>query len=967
MKLSLLVACLVAGSTSSLAFAGDAAVVNPKTSPKVVATKGAKQFAPKGSQSNLTAPGSGQQAGGPQLIPSTLAIGNSDDCTTAKGIVGTGTFAYDSSAATTGAQGQAEAACLFFGSTTIDRDVWFNWTAPLSGVASLTTCGLTTHDSKVAIYNGTGCPTSSAIACNDDACPGFQTTVQWTAVAGSPYIIQVGSFPGAAGSVANFSLNVSAPATNDNCTGAVALTGTGTFTYDSTAATTGTQGQAEALCLFFGSTVIDRDVWFTWTAPSSGNAVLENCSTTHDSKVAIYNGAGCPTGSAIACNDDACGLRSTVSWPATAGSTYTIQFGSFPGAAGFNGTFSINVLPPITNDNCTAPIALAGAGPFTFNQLGATTGVQGQGEALCNFFGSTVIDNDVWYTYTAPVSGNGIIDFCGNTVDTKVAIYAGTGCPTPGSAIACNDDSCGLQSQVVFCATAGTTYLIQVGTFPGVAGGSGSFLVSVVPSGPANDECAGAIALGATGPYTFDNSTATTSCVGQGNAICTFFGSPAMETDAWYTWTATSSGTATLTTCGFTSIDTKVAVYAGAGCPTAAALACNDDACPGFQSTVCWPVTAGQSYTIQVGVFPGAAGGIGSMDITVAAANACILDDGSTENLLGWTAGGEMVWMNSFGTVGGNTTINSVDVAWGSLAFPGFNPPNGTAATVAIWADGPTQDGDPTDATLVSLIPTTIANVDTDTFNTISITPVTVSGIFFVGAGLIHTAGQYVAPMDQGCAPANRAWFFGDNTGAPVNYTNPGANTIPPLSFTGSGFPAVVLVRPGCSSGPATFACDPGAAGVINCPCGNAPAASGRGCNNSLATGGATITATGSASLAAPTVQFITGSQTANGTTILLQGTAQLAAGVPFGQGVRCVGGSLKRLYVKSPGGTGGITAPNGTTDLSIPARAAVLGDVIAPGSTRFYMAYYRDPIVLGGCAATSTFNSTPMGIVVWN
>jgi hypothetical protein len=966
MKLSLLFACLVAGTTTSVAWAGDAAVVNPKTSPKVVATKGGKQYPAKNTQLGLTAPGAGQQAGGLAFTPSTLAIGNSDDCSTAKGLIGTGTFAYDSSAATTGAQGQAEPACLFFGSTTIDNDVWFTWTAPSSGVATWSNCGVTTHDSKVAVYAGSGCPTGAALACNDDACASLQTQVQWNVTAGSSYTIQVGSFPGAAGTAANFSLGVAAPAANDSCTTPVALTGAGPYSYDSTAATTGAEGQSEGACLFFASTTIDRDVWFTWTAPTSGNALLANCGTAHDSKIAVYAGAGCPTGAALGCNDDACGLQTQVVWPVVAGQTYTIQLGSFPGAAGASAAFTINVLPPVTNDDCTAPIALSGAGPFTFNQLGATTGAQGQTEASCLFFGSTTIDNDVWYTYTAPISGNGVIDFCGNTTDTKVAVYVGSGCPAPNTAIACNDDACGLQSQVTFCATAGTTYLIQVGTFPGVTGGTGTFLVNVVPPGAANDECGGAIALGATGPYSFDNSTATTSCVGQSNAICTFFGSPAMETDVWYTWTATSSGNATLTTCGFTSIDTKVAVYSGAGCPTGAALACNDDACPGFQSTVCWPVTAGQSYTIQVGVFPGAAGGIGSFDITVAAANPCVIDDGSTENLLGWTAGGEMVWMNSFGTVGGNTTITSVDVAWGSAAFPNFGPANGSAATVAIWADGPTQDGDPTDATLVSLIPTTVANVDTDSFNTIAIAPVTVNGIFFVGAGLIHTAGQFVAPMDEGCAPANRAWFFGDNTGAPVNYTNPGANTLPPASFTGLGFPAVVLVRPGCSSGPATFACDPGSGGVISCPCSNPASGSGRGCNNSFNTGGATITATGVASLAASTVQFITSSQTANGTTILLQGNNQIAAGVPFGQGVRCVGGTLKRLYVKSPGGTGGITAPSGA-DLDIPNRSANLGDVIAPASTRYYMAYYRDPIILGACSATSTFNSTPMGIVVWN
>lgn len=167
------------------------------------------------------------------------------------------------------------------------------------------------------------------------------------------------------------------------------------------------------------------------------------------------------------------------------------------------------------------------------------------------------------------------------------------------------------------------------------------------------------------------------------------------------------------------------------------------------------------------------------------------------------------------------------------------------------------------------------------------------------------------------------------------------------------------------SVNPLTVYCEAGTGGVIACPCGNPPAGPARGCDNSLATGGSQLNASGAANLAADTLVFTTNSQTNNGTTILLQGTSAIATGVNFGQGVRCVGGSLKRLYVKSPGGTGGITAPVGA-DLSVSARSAALGDTIVAGSTRYYMAYYRDPIVLGGCAANATFNATNALQVAW-
>lgn len=158
--------------------------------------------------------------------------------------------------------------------------------------------------------------------------------------------------------------------------------------------------------------------------------------------------------------------------------------------------------------------------------------------------------------------------------------------------------------------------------------------------------------------------------------------------------------------------------------------------------------------------------------------------------------------------------------------------------------------------------------------------------------------------------------------------------------------------------------CDPGSGGVSSCPCSNPPAGAGRGCDNSAATGGASIGASGTPSLGADTVVFATAGQRPNGATILLQGTSTIPAGVVLGQGMRCAGGVLKRLFLKSASG-GSITVP-GAGDPSISARSAALGDPISPGSQRHYLAYYRDPIVLGGCSPLSTFNATDGFTIQW-
>jgi hypothetical protein len=163
-----------------------------------------------------------------------------------------------------------------------------------------------------------------------------------------------------------------------------------------------------------------------------------------------------------------------------------------------------------------------------------------------------------------------------------------------------------------------------------------------------------------------------------------------------------------------------------------------------------------------------------------------------------------------------------------------------------------------------------------------------------------------------------------------------------------------------------TSLCDPGLGNVIACPCGNPPLTPGRGCNNSSFTGGAVVSATGYAYLALDNLAFTTLFEKPNATSLLLQGAALLPNGLVFGQGIRCAGGQLKRMYVKTAV-NGSITAPDfNTSDPTVSTRSATLGVPIQPGETRYFLVFYRDSTVLGGCPAASTFNSTQTGSVSW-
>jgi Tol biopolymer transport system component len=104
-----------------------------------------------------------------------------------------------------------------------------------------------------------------------------------------------------------------------------------------------------------------------------------------------------------------------------------------------------------------------------------------------------------------------------------------------------------------------------------------------------------------------------------------------------------------------------------------------------------------------------------------------------------------------------------------------------------------------------------------------------------------------------------------------------------------------VFIHDRLSSGFASL-CDPGLDGVIGCPCANPPASAGRGCDNSSSTGGARLSAAGNAYLSIDNLVLSTRFERPSATSVVLQGDAPLQSGSAFGQGVRCVGGTLKRL-----------------------------------------------------------------------
>ncbi len=118
----------------------------------------------------------------------------------------------------------------------------------------------------------------------------------------------------------------------------------------------------------------------------------------------------------------------------------------------------IVVPEPPANDNC-ASAAVVTAGTIagsTFNATGTDISSCGSNDSA-----------DVWYSYTAPISG--MIEantFGSGTLDTTLAVYASCG----GVELACGDDTRGAKSRVRWNASANQNYRIRVSGNNGAVG-----------------------------------------------------------------------------------------------------------------------------------------------------------------------------------------------------------------------------------------------------------------------------------------------------------------------------------------------------------------------------------------------------------------------------------------------------------------------------------------------------------------
>ncbi len=151
------------------------------------------------------------------------------------------------------------------------------------------------------------------------------------------------------------------------------------------------------------------------------------------------------------------------------------------------------------------------------------------------------------------------------------------------------------------------------------------------------------------------------------------------------------------------------------------------------------------------------------------------IDDGTSDNSAGLSAGGSIAWLNHFVVQDGISTISKISLAWASA-------PAMSSCTVYLWSD-PNNDGLPDDAVVLASANTMVTNPETDIFKVVDIADTNVGPngtSFFVGAIMTHPSGDRPAAVDDN--GTGTGWIAG-NTSGPVDPNDLAAAPIAPQAY----------------------------------------------------------------------------------------------------------------------------------------------------------------------------------------
>ena len=473
------------------------------------------------------------------------------------------------------------------------EDYTILWTVPSDGEWTLSLCG-SDYDTIMEVFDA-DCGSTVSLYSNDDGCgaTGGPSQVTFTATAGDQYRVVIDGWNGATGNFEFRALSTAAessfgagactdgqdnngdgltdcdeaacggidgcPATPGTCDNALVISGYGTFTGDTSGASS---EQDPATACYSGTSA--PELVYSWYALATGTVTADFTGSSYDTVVSVRTACGDVT-SQVACNDDRAFLDtdSAVVFDAIEGEQYFIHVDG----AGASGAFTFDITgPPPASFDCAEPGQLVGYGQYSGSLSTAASS-----DTTASTCGGLGVDR----TYLFQGVGNGDVTVSLDA-DFPASISVRTDCADSGTELGCTAGDGTAATDVTFAATQNTNYYIVV---EGVgATDEGDFTMTISGASPPAETCADPNTLSDLGTYTTD-----TSLLGNNQTLtCS---STSSSTESVFLWTAPSDMSVTASTAG-SLFDTALEVRDSACGDSAAAVDCNDDEdLPGGVST----------------------------------------------------------------------------------------------------------------------------------------------------------------------------------------------------------------------------------------------------------------------------------------------------------------------------------------------------------------------------------------------
>ncbi|RKQ88105.1 Ig-like protein group 3 [Solirubrobacter pauli] len=466
------------------------------------------------------------------------------------------------------------------------RSVWYAWTPPRSGLATVETCGY--PSTRLGAYTGDGLAALIAVSPLPRSTCGTASgqRIRFAATAGVTYRFAVDATAANAG---YFSVYGRLAPANDLRADAENLGNLTGYAVDGTTSAAGREPDEPDHADAGGQ----ASVWYSWTAPRSGTLRMDTCAgTDYDTALALYSGAATTP---VAFNDDSPGCGSggrgsRIRVHVDEGTTYKL---AVTGHGDSEGSFRLRYAMGAANDDFAAAQTLTGGSVVSGSLVDA-----GRQPSEPDHGGAGG-DHSVWYRFTLADTRNLELRACPTGGPTPaLAAYTGTSLP---SLIASGTPTTrvidGVTCRVI--SLRGATGQRYVAVDGGAPLAEGQFTLALALA-PANDDIAFAAPMAGSGAVAGTTSAASTEPGEPQHAGLTGGRS------VWFHWTPARTGPVSLDTCG-SGLDALLAVYTRSGTALTPVVA-DDNGCGTTAARVTFTATAGQEYYVAVDGKNGAEG-----------------------------------------------------------------------------------------------------------------------------------------------------------------------------------------------------------------------------------------------------------------------------------------------------------------------------------------------------------------------